>query len=143
MSEDEFATGPLDIPTLEILGQRAETHPLVERWAFKPDRLSPRRLEIRIDTRHFPAAVESVKLDVRWYEGGNYTFHYRESWTEADWQCRWDRHPKPDGPRCHFHPPPDASGAIEPSEFGQTHPLDVFFSVLDWVRDRIEQLHDT
>lgn len=142
MSEDEFATGPLDIPTLEILGQRAETHTLVDRWTFQPDSISPRRLELRLDAGHYPDGVEAVKINVRWYEGGNYTIHYLERRPDDNWQCRWDRHPKPDVPRSHFHPPPDAAAAVEPSDLEKAHHLDVLFSVLDWVGDRIERVHE-
>jgi hypothetical protein len=139
---DDSPGGPLDVPTLELLGRRAASHGLVEEWALQPDSISPRRLEIRLDPKQYPAAVEAARLDVGWYEGGEYTIHYVESRDDDRWQCRWDRHPKPDAPRAHFHPPPDAGSGVEPSSLDDTHHLGVLFDVLDWTTDRVATLHD-
>lgn len=140
MTEDSPG-GPLDVATLEVLGRRANDHPLVSDWSFRPDAVSPRRLELRLDAGQYPEPVDAVRLDVRWYEGGDYTLHYVESRAENRWQCRWDRHPKPDGPRAHFHPPPTAAG-IEEREIEEDHHLGVCFGVLDWIEGRVERLHD-
>lgn len=134
--------GPIDVATLRTLGRRARGHPLVEDWAFRPDAISPRSLEIRLDSSQYPATVESVRLDVRWYEGDQYTVHYVESHGDEAWQCRWDRHPKPDGPMDHFHPPPDADGPVTASDLEGTHHLEVLFAVLEWLDGRLEALHD-
>lgn len=141
MSREETPSGPLDVASLQVLARRASDHPLVDDWAFQPDERSPRRLEVRIDAAQFPASVDGVRLDVRWFEGGDYCVHYRERGDGEDWECRWDRHPKPDGPRTHFHPPPDAAPVVEESNLDDVHHLGVLFSVLDWVTERVEQ-HD-
>lgn len=133
---------PLDVPTLSVVGRRAGAHPLVGGWAFQPDALSPRRLELRLDADQYPVAVDEARLDLRWFEGGQYTVHYVESREEDTWQCRWDRHPKPDGPMAHFHPPPDASGVVEDELIDDHHHLGVLFAVLDWIEARVETLHD-
>lgn len=134
--------GPLDVGTLEVMGRRAVSHGLVDEWSLRPDRLSPRRLELRLDADQYPAAVDGVRFDVCWYEGGEYTVHYVESRADDRWQCRWDRHPKPDAPRAHFHPPPDASADVEPSSLADAHHLDVLFAALDWATDRVRTLHE-
>ncbi|WP_435176534.1 hypothetical protein [Halorussus sp. AFM4] len=67
--------------------------------------------------------------------------YYVEDRGGEQYRCRWDRHPKTDAPRTHFHPPPDA-GAAEDSPLG-THHLDVLFAILDWVSERVEHLHET
>lgn len=139
-SRYEQASGALDVATLSLLARRAETHPLVARWAFDPDSMSPRLLEIHLDAGQYPRSITAVRLDVRWFEGGDYTFHYLESHERDDWQCRWDRHPKPEAPRAHFHPPPDAA-RVEEAEIDETHHLGVFFAVLEWVESRLESLH--
>lgn len=141
MSREEGLTGPLDVPTLEVLGQRASSHPLVAEWALRPDDRSPRRLEVRLDADQYPSLVAAVRLDVRWYEGGDYSLHYVEDRGEDAWQCRWDRHPKPETPRAHFHPPPSASGEGT-SNLGAQHHLGVLFAVLDWIENRVGDLHD-
>lgn len=141
MTDDESG-GPLDVATLGVLARRATTHPVVEGWTFQPDGLSSRYLEIRLDADQYPTGVETARLDVRWFEGGEYTVHYLESRREDRWQCRWDRHPKPGGPEAHFHPPPDASAGVEDTGLEGSHHLDVLFAVLDRVQARIESLHE-
>lgn len=143
MSGDEcaYAGEPLDVATLEIIAQRAGTHPLVDRWEFQPDAMSPRRLELHLDGDQYPPPVVTPRLDIRWYDGGDYTVHYIEKRGDDDWQCRWDRHPKPGAPKAHFHPPPTAT-EVEPSDLQSTHHLGVLFGVLDWIAERIEQLYD-
>lgn len=142
MSADEFSSGPLDVATLEILAARAGTHPLVDGWTFEPDPMSPRHLELTCSEDQYPESVTTVRLDVRWFETGDYTFHYLEFRGEDVWQCRWDRHPKPGTPRAHFHPPPDAASSTVSPGLNTTHHLDVLFSVLDWLTERVEELHE-
>lgn len=142
MTGEDYSSAPLDVPTLDVIAQRAGTHPLVDRWAFQPDAMSPRRLELALDEAQYPPSVDAARLDVRWFEGGDYTVHSLEMQGEDLWQCRWDRHPKPGAPTAHFHPPPEAASDVEPSSLEATHHLGVLFGVLDWISERIEQLHD-
>lgn len=143
MSGPEFdASGPLDVPTLEVLAKRATTHPLVTDATFQPDPISPRLLEILVDATQYPEPIREVRLDVRWFEGGEYSIHYVEVDPERTWQCRRDRHPKPNAPTAHFHPPPNAGAAVEPSSLGSDHHLAVLFAVLDWVEGRLREQYD-
>ena len=143
MSGDEFdASGPLDVPTLEVLAGRATTHPLVTDVTFEPDSITLRVLEIHLDAEQYPDPVTEVRLDIRWFEGGNYSIHYVEAGREEPWQCRWDRHPKPDAPTEHFHPPPDAGSAIQASQLGADHHLAVLFAVLEWIQGRLREHYD-
>lgn len=135
---DEGPSGPLDVPTLEVLAQRATTHPLVTTWQFRPDALSPRVLELQLDTKRYPSVVHSARIDIRWFVGGDYTVNYLERRENETWQCRWDRHPKPTAPRAHFHPPPDASSAVTNASLEADHHLAVCFAVLEWVETRVQ-----
>lgn len=137
---DSISTGQLDVPTLRTIGRRAASHPLVESWRFSPSSSSPRELEIRIDASAYPADVDSVRLDVHWFTTDDYYFHYAETRGDEQYQCRWDRHPKTDAPRTHFHPPPNAGTATD-SPLGRYH-LEVLFTVLDWISERVECLHE-
>ncbi|WP_436911512.1 hypothetical protein [Halosimplex marinum] len=139
---DDSPGGPLDVPTLEVMARRGASHALVSDWTFRPDSISPRRLELRLDDDQYPAAVDAARFDVRWYEGGQYTIHYVESRDGDRWQCRWDRHPKPGGPTAQFHPPPDASSAVEPSDLNGSHHLGALFGALDWATERLSTLHE-
>ena len=145
MSDDDTSgaateTGRLDRTTMQTLGRRAETHPLVDSWRFEPDRLSPRSLVISLASTAYPHTVDGARIEIHWFVTGDYYVHYVEDRGTARFQCRWDRHPKTDAPKRHFHPPPDANG-VESSPVGDHH-LDVLFSVLDWVAERVERCHD-
>lgn len=134
--------GRLDGATLAVIAERAGTHDLVDTWAYEPSSRSPRRLELRLATDVYPADVETARIDVRWFDTGDYSIHYVE--TSADtvaYQCRWDRHPKTETPRAHFHPPPEAGEPVE-TPLSTHHPLDVSFAVLEWVADRVASLHE-
>jgi hypothetical protein len=98
-------------------------------------------LVVSLDAAQYPGAVDTARIDVRWFEGGAYSLHYVETRESDRWECRWDRHTKPDAPRAHFHPPPDASQRVSDSTLADTHHLDVFFDVLEWVTARVESLH--
>ena len=138
--DESDPSGRLDVPTLRTIGRRAADHPLVESWRFTPDSESPRGLEIRMNGGAYPSAVDAVRLDVSWFTTDDYYCHYVESHEDGVYQCRWDRHPKTDAPRTHFHPPPDA-GPVEESPL-DSHHLEVLFTVLDWVAERVELLHE-
>lgn len=142
MSDGDYSSGPIDVATLEVLARCADTHPLVDSSVFRPDVMSPRRLELHLDDGQYPTSVEDARLDVRWFEGGDYTVHYLEIRGTDVWQCRWDRHPKPGEPKAHFHPSPDAAPTVEPSGLRATHHLDVLFAALDRTAERIGHLHD-
>jgi hypothetical protein len=142
VTDEAYSGGPLNVPTLDVLARRGGTHPLVDGWAFETDAMSPRRLALHLDEDQYPPPVAAVRLDVRWFEGGDYAVQYLETRGDDVWQCRWDRHPKPDAPTAHFHPPPDAAADVEPSPLQSTPHLGVMFGVLDWITERIEQLYE-
>lgn len=139
--DESIPSGRLDVPTLQTLGQRAASHSLVDSWEFDPSSISPRSLRVYLDASAYPGDVSTSRFDVRWFTNGDYSVHYLETATvEYDaYQCSWDRHPKTDAPRTYFHPPPDAK-RVEPSSL-ESHHLAVLFTVLDWVTERVEQLH--
>lgn len=142
MTSEDYTSGPLDVTTLKMIAQRGNTYPLVDTWALKPDAISPRNLELSLDDDQYPSPVTDARLDIRWFDGGDYTVHYLETRSEDIWQCRWDRHPKPGESKTHFHPPPDAAPDVEPSTLQATHHLGVLFEILDWITDRITQLQN-
>jgi hypothetical protein len=136
---DPVPQGQLDPTTLRTMGHRAESHPLTESWRFHPDSTSPRFLELRLDPSTYPADVDDARLEIRWFVTDDYSLHYVETRGDERYQCRWDRHPKTDAPRTHFHSPPDAGAAVDSPL--DPHHLEVLFAVLDWVSERIQRLH--
>lgn len=138
---DSIPDGRLDVPTLQTLGQRAASHPLVDSWVFDPSSISPRLLRMHLDSSAYPEDIDAARLDARRFTNGDFSMHYLEEQHGAahGFQCRWDRHPKTDAPRTHFHPPPDAE-RVEPLSL-EPHHLAVLFTVLDWVTERVAELH--
>lgn len=131
--------GRLDPTTLRTIGSQAGSHPFVDSWQFQPNSASPRHLEIQLDTSAYPADVDAARLEIHWFVTDDYYLHYIETRGDNYYQCRWDRHPKTGAPRTHFHPPPDA-GTAEDSPLNPHH-LDVLFTVLDWISERVQRLH--
>ena len=85
MTNEEYSSGPLDVPTLEVIAQRASTRPLADGWAFQPDAMLPRRLELCLDEDQYPSPIAKPRLDIRWFEGGDYTVQYLETRDEDVW----------------------------------------------------------
>lgn len=133
--------GRLDTTTLRLLARRGQSHYLVSEERYQPSHRSPRRLELVLKSTVYPSVVEGARLDIRWFDTNDYSIHYLELSQDdtVGYQCRWDRHPKVGVSRSHFHPPPDAGDAI-PSSLMSHHPLDVLFTVLDWIDERISTI---
>lgn len=104
-SERPDVFGPVDAGALrEIRDLFLEREPLVT-TAELDDPLNPQSLSVELSDGIGPATT--ARFDVRWSVTGHYVFHYTD---DSDRDFRFDRHPKPDAPTRHFHPPPDASG---------------------------------
>lgn len=69
---------------------------------------------------------------MEWTTKNCYSLHY----TEGDFDYRYDRHPHPDAPEKHFHPPPDASDAVPSCIEVETADL-VTMAVLQLWRDAL------
>ena len=138
MGSNADAVGPPDRQTLRLLERHLADDKLVATTAFEPDVHTPRRLVVHLDATLYPASVTEARLDVRWFDSGDFSIHYVES--DADgprWQCRWDRHPNDHNDRLHFHRPPDGSD-VEDLSLPSLHPLAVYSTVLEAVAGRID-----
>jgi hypothetical protein len=103
--------GPIDAEALrEIRDLFVDLEPLVQ-TASLDDPLNPQTLSIELSDG--VGGASTTQIDVRWSLTGNYAAHYTDN---RDRNFRFDCHPKPDAPRHHFHPPPDAaSRPVDPS----------------------------
>jgi hypothetical protein len=112
--------GPIDAGALrEIRNLFVELEPLVE-TAELDDPLNPQTLAV--DFSDGIRDASSSRIDIRWSLRGNYSAHYTDN---QDRNFRFDCHPKPNAPRRHFHPPPDApTHPVEASCIG-AHELSV------------------
>jgi hypothetical protein len=110
MSGDESAGfGPIDADALRDIRSVVTTMEPLVTAARLDDPLNPGQLHVEFEDGI--GAATSARIDARWSTRDNYSFHYTD---DAGVDYRFDRHPKPDGPRAHFHPPPDApsDGAV-------------------------------
>lgn len=129
------SVGTLDEATLRVAVDRLRKLTLVEQVVAFPAE-KPESVVAQFDCRHYPALVDSVRLELRAYDDGRFHVTYRECQAGRDWMCRWDRHDNPHNARDHFHEPPDASGdAVDrayPDRF-----LATLGDILAFVDDRV------
>ncbi|MCU4741325.1 hypothetical protein OB955_23550 [Halobacteria archaeon AArc-m2/3/4] len=99
-SSDLGAPDVMTMRSIRDLFVREE--PLVETSQFDSV-LDPQ--EIRVSFTDGIGDAEWCRVDITWYKSGAYRFHYVD---ERDVNWRFDNHPNPHSPTCHFHRPPDA-----------------------------------
>lgn len=137
------STGPPDRQTLRLLERQLAAESLVEETGFDPDTHEPRLLRAELDAGQYPKSTVSVRIDIRWFTTGDFSFHYTEIQNDgSQWECRWDRHPNAHNSRLHFHQPPDAS-AVSDLSLASLHPLSVYATVLGAIERRVEELWST
>jgi hypothetical protein len=133
-------TGPVDRQTLRLLETHLVDDELVETTGFEPDPHVPRVLTARLDSRRYQESMETARIDVRWFTGGDFSFHYLEGSSSGEhWECRWDRHPNDHNTRLHFHTPPTGANVRDFSELPE-HPLEVYSTVFTAIDRRLETL---
>lgn len=136
MTDHAPTTGPLDRGTLRLLERILAADPLVGTTAFDPDTYEPRSVQASLDTDRYPASVDEARLEIRWFESGDFSVQYVEV-NDDRWLCRWDCHPNPHSARLHFHRPPEGTEVTDVT-LASTHPLDVLSTVVAAVEQRIE-----
>ena len=135
-------TGPPDRQILRLLERHLSSDTLVMDTAIEPNPHEPRVLHASFDSNQYPTPIDSVRLDVRWYESGDFSLHYVEDrQDEGQWECRWDRRPNEHNARLHFHHPPDATRVTDLS-LPSVHPLDVYSTVATAIEQRVQRLWD-
>lgn len=133
-------TGPPDRQSVRLLQKHLAADPLVTDTLFEPNPQEPRLLRARLAIDRYPSIVDSARLDIRWFESGDFSVHYVETRNdERRWECRWDRHPNHHNTRLHVHRPPDGAD-VEDLSLSSLHPLDVYSTVLDAIEGHIERL---
>jgi hypothetical protein len=102
------ATGtPVDFDRLDTVEKRLSTDDRFARIERHPE-FAPDRFVCVYDTRLYPATVTTARLEVVWFENGDFSLHYHEETEHATFDHRWDRHPSDHNSRDHVHPGPDA-----------------------------------
>lgn len=129
---------PDDSAVLERFRERARDHPLVASTTAERTGGAITTLILVLDADQYPEGVGAARLEVQWYENGEYNVHYREDRGLDEWQCRWDRLPNPHAAYAHFHRPPraDADDVVDAPN-APDHPHEMLSRTLANVRDRI------
>lgn len=119
----EGDVGSLDIAALEEIRETVrKLDGLVSQAGFDSV-LDPTELQVHIDDGIDGATW--CRFDIRWYQTGYYCIHHTD---ENGLDFRFDNHPKPGAPECHFHHPPDTA-TVEQSCIDATEPRVVIRAV--------------
>lgn len=124
---------PVDFDRLDVVRERFVTddrfHRIEDRPAFAPE-----RLVCVYDQRFYPAQIETARLEIAWFENGDFSIQYHEVHETGSFDHRWDRHPSDHNSREHVHPGPDAPTPGEDA----SHPAD-WRDVLAMVLTEVEK----
>lgn len=127
------SNAPVDFDRLDVIRERLQTGSRFTRIDADPE-FAPGRLVCHYDQRLYPESVQVARLDVVWFENGDFSLHYHETHQSGQFDQRWDRHPSTHNARDHLHPGPDAPTPGEDA----SHPAD-WRDVLSAVLEEIEQ----
>jgi len=133
-ASDSLAGAPIDFDRLDVIRERLETDNRFSSIGHQPA-FAPERLVCVYDERFYPKSVRTARLEVVWFENGNFSLHYHEEHGSGEFDHRWDRHPSSHNARDHVHPGPDAPTPGDDT----SHPLDwrdVLSMVLSEIEDR-------
>lgn len=131
---ESFHGAPIDFDRLDVVRERLATDDRFSRIVARPS-FAPERLVCEYDERLYPETVHAARLEVVWFENGDFTLHYHEDHEPGAFDHRWDRHPSEHNARDHVHPGPDApTPGVD-----ESHPRDwrdVLSTVLTEIEDR-------
>lgn len=106
-SPDHERGAPVDLDQLDVIEERlagdARFSRIERQSGFVPD-----RIVAEYESGFYPETVSEGRLEVVWFENGNFSLHYHEGHDEGRFDHRWDRHPSDHNARDHVHPGPDA-----------------------------------
>ena len=143
---DEEKTGsvsgaPVDSDRVEVIRDRFTSDNRFCRVDEQPE-FAPERLVCLYDQRFYPPVVLEARLEIVWFENGDFSLHYHEEHESGGFDHRWDRHPSNHNDRDHIHPGPDAPTPGEDA----SHPLDwrnVLTLALSEIEDRQHAFWET
>ena len=119
VSDEPAADAAVDFDRLSLVRERLAGNERFTRLVEQPD-FAPTRLVCVCSERLYPVRVESARLEISWYQNGDFSLHYHERHTNGTFDHRWDRHPSEHNTRDHVHPGPDAPTPGEDA----SHPTD-------------------
>ncbi|ACM58335.1 conserved hypothetical protein [Halorubrum lacusprofundi ATCC 49239] len=132
-TSDSLSGAPIDFDRLDAIRDRFAAGDRFSRIDDQPA-FAPDRLVCVYDQRFYPKRVRAARLEVVWFENGDFSLHYHEEHDTSEFDHRWDRHPSGHNTRDHVHPGPDAPTPGDDSP----HPID-WRDVLSMVLSEIEE----
>lgn len=133
-TSDSLSGAPIDFDRLEAIRERFSADDrfkqIDEQPAFAPD-----RLVCVYDQRFYPERVRGARLEIAWFETGDFSLHYHEEYDTSEFDHRWDRHPSDHNTRDHVHPGPDAPTLGDDTSYPADW-RDVLSMVLSEIEDR-------
>lgn len=133
-STDGSHGAPIDFDRLDVVAKRFATDDRFTEIEMAPE-FAPDHIVCHYDLGFYPQRVESARLEIVWFENGDFSLHYHESREDDAFDHRWDRHPSDHNARDHVHPGPDAPTPGDDT----SHPddwRDVLSGVLTEIGDR-------
>lgn len=131
---DDVNGSPIDFDRLNLIAERFATDERFTRIEVQPE-FGPDRIVCVYDPGFYPQCVQGARLNVVWFENGDFSLHYHEEHDDGVFDYRWDRHPSDHNTRDHIHAGPDASTPGDDA----SHPedwRDVLSMVLSEIEDR-------
>ncbi len=125
---------PVDWDRLDRIAERLASSERFCRVDAEPA-FAPDRVICVYDPGLYPPSVQQARLELSWFQNGDFSIHYHEDHSSTTFDHRWDRHPSEHNTREHVHPGPDAP---TPGD-NTTHPQDwrdVLSMVLEEIEDR-------
>jgi len=107
-TDDSLSGAPIDFDRLDAIRERFSTDVRFQHIDDRPA-FAPERLVCVYDQRFYPEEVRAARLELVWFENGDFSLHYHEDHASGEFDHRWDRHPSDHNTRDHVHPGPDAS----------------------------------
>ncbi|ATW89543.1 hypothetical protein halTADL_2832 [Halohasta litchfieldiae] len=104
---DEESGAPVDFERLAVIKERFGSDRRFRRIDEQPE-FAPDRLVCVYDSTFYPESVQTSRLEIAWYENGDFSLHYHEDHGDDAFDHRWDRHPSTHNTLDHIHPGPDA-----------------------------------
>jgi hypothetical protein len=133
-TSDSLSGAAIDFDRLDTIRERFTAGDRFKRIDEKPA-VAPNRLVCVYDQRFYPKRVCAARLEIVWFENGDFSLHYHETHESGEFDHRWDRHPSDHNTCDHIHPGPDAPTP----ETDTSHPedwRDVLSMVLSEIEDR-------
>lgn len=125
---------PVDFDRLDAICERLAAGDRFSRIEDQPA-FAPDRLVCVYDQRFYPERIHTARLEVVWFENGDFSLHYHEEHQAGGFDHRWDRHLSDHNSRDHVYPGPEAPTPGEDT----SHPSDwrdVLSMVLSEIEDR-------